>query len=60
MLNDKYKVEEDGDVTEQQLRGVSRDATPVALQTGVEDQLEQGQNTSDEIQENGPNVPSHG
>jgi hypothetical protein len=30
------------------------------LQTGVEDQLEQGQNTSDEIQENGPNVPSHG
>lgn len=59
MLNDKNKVEEDGDVTEQELGRISSDATPVTLQAGIEDELQQRQNTSDEIQDNGPNVPSH-
>jgi hypothetical protein len=31
VLNDKNKVEEDGDVTEQKLGGISGDATPVTL-----------------------------
>jgi hypothetical protein len=31
VLNDENKVEEDGDVTEQEFGGISRDATPVTL-----------------------------
>lgn len=31
MLDDKNKVEEDGDVTEQKLGGIAGDPTPVTL-----------------------------
>ena len=59
VLDHEDRIEEDGNVAEQQLDRVTGDTAPVTLKTGVEYQLNHRKNSASQIQQNGPNIPAY-
>lgn len=59
MLCDENEIEEDGDIRQEKLDWVTRHSAPVILETGVQNKLNQRQNTASQVEENLDNAPSY-
>ena len=59
MLHHENNIEEDRHIAQSKLDRIPQDPGPVALQTRIDDQLRNGQNTTYNIQEYLPDAPTH-
>lgn len=59
MLDNEDHIEKDGDVPQQKLDWVSRDATPVTLETRVQHHLHKRQQATRQVQQDLNNTPAN-
>lgn len=60
VLQDEDEIKEDADVAQAQLGRVAHDAGPVALQRGVDDELQQREHAAAQIEQDGVDRPADG
>jgi len=60
VLDDENDVKCDADVGKTQLQRVAGDAAPVTLETGVDNQLKQGQHSASDVEQDLRDAPAHG
>lgn len=60
VLHDEDQVKEDRNIAKQELGWVARDAAPIVLEARVDDQLEQGENSTSYIEQDSGNAPTDG